>query len=90
MALMAVKIKIMPESPESDLKKIEEDAKQVLEKTGAKIHSIEIEPIAFGLKAVIIIFGWPEEKGLDLLEDELSAVEQVSSTEVLEMRRALG
>jgi len=87
---MAVKIKIMPESPESDLKKIEEDAKQVLEKTGAKIHSIEIEPIAFGLKAVIIIFGWPEEKGLDLLEDELSAVEQVSSTEVLEMRRALG
>jgi len=90
MALMAVKIKIMPESPESDLKKIEEDAKQVLEKTDAKIHSIEIEPIAFGLKAVIIIFGWPEEKGLDLLEDELSAVEQVSSTEVLEMRRALG
>jgi len=90
MALMAVKIKIMPEFPESDLKKIEEDAKQVLEKTGAKIHSIEIEPIAFGLKAVIIIFGWPEEKGLDLLEDELSAVEQVSSTEVLEMRRALG
>jgi len=87
---MAVKIKIMPESPESDLKKIEEDAKQVLEKTDAKIHSIEIEPIAFGLKAVIIIFGWPEEKGLDLLEDELSAVEQVSSTEVLEMRRALG
>ena len=87
---MAVKIKIMPEFPESDLKKIEEDAKQVLEKTGAKIHSIEIEPIAFGLKAVIIIFGWPEEKGLDLLEDELSAVEQVSSTEVLEMRRALG
>ena len=87
---MAVKIKIMPESPESDLKKIEEDAKQVLEKTGAKIHSIEIEPIAFGLKAVIIIFGWPQEKGLDLLEDELSAVEQVSSTEVLEMRRALG
>ena len=87
---MAVKIKIMPEFPESDLKKIEEDAKQVLEKTDAKIHSIEIEPIAFGLKAVIIIFGWPEEKGLDLLEDELSAVEQVSSTEVLEMRRALG
>jgi elongation factor 1-beta len=90
MAMMAVKVKLMPESPESDLKKIEEDAKQVLEKSGAKLHSVETEPIAFGLVAVLITFGWPEEKGMDIIEDELSSVEQVNSVEIVEMRRAIG
>lgn len=90
MAMMAVKVKIMPESPESNLKKIEQDIREVLEKTGAKIHSLEIEPIAFGLKAVIITFTWPEEQGTDIIEDELSAVEQVASAEIVEMRRAIG
>ena len=89
MGTAAVKIKIMPSSPEVNLQKIEEEAKSLLEQEGNNI-SFEQEPIAFGLKAVHASFGWPEEKGLDDIEEKLRQIEDVNSVNVIDIRRAIG
>ncbi|VVB82090.1 Elongation factor 1-beta [uncultured archaeon] len=90
MGIAAVKIKIMPTSPEVDLERIEETAKELVESMGGKNCNFEEEPIAFGLKAIIAFFAWPEELELEDLEDSLNSIEDVSSIQVIDMRRALG
>jgi len=90
MDVAAVKIKIMPNSPETDMKKIEQDVKILLEKQGVKNPGFEIQPIAFGLKALIILFGWPEEKELEELEEKLRKINDVSSVQLIDIRRAIG
>lgn len=90
MSIAAVKIKIMPETPEADMMKIERNAKAMLEKQGVKNPHFEIQPIAFGLKALIIMFGWPEEKPLEGLEEKLKKIKDVGSVQVIDIRRAIG
>lgn len=90
MGITAVKIKIMPTSPEVELKTIEKTAKSLIEKKSGKNCKFEEEPIAFGLKAVIVYFTWPEEIELESLEEELKAIEDVSSIQVMDMRRVFG
>lgn len=90
MGIAAVKIKLMPTSPEINLEEIEEKAKQIVEEKGGKNCQIEKQPIAFGLNALIILFAWPEEKELDSLENELKKIENVNSTQVIDIRRAIG
>ena len=79
MSVAAVKIKIMPSSPEANL-----------QKSQIKNPQFEVQPIAFGLKAVIVMFGWPEEKELDSLEEELRKIPNVSSVQIIDIRRAIG
>jgi elongation factor 1-beta len=90
MATAILKLKIMPESPETDLGAIEKKVKTALEKLGAKIHSVEKEPIAFGLVALIMTVVWPEETGTEDAENAVKAVEGVSSVEIIDYRRAFG
>ena len=90
MGIAAVKIKILPTSPESDIEKLKETVKSIVEKTGGKNCKFEEEPIAFGLKALIAFFAWPEELELESLENSLTSVEEVSSVQVIDMRRAFG
>ena len=90
MSIVAVKIKVMPESPETNLKELEEDVGEMLKNNDVKNPSFEIEPIAFGLKALIVMFGWPEEKELENLEEELNGIDGVGSIEVIDIRRAIG
>lgn len=85
-----VKIKLMPSSPETNLEEIKERAKSVIEENKGSNVYFEEEPIAFGLKAVIIFFIWPEEKELEKLEGFLEKIENVSSEQVIDMRRAIG
>ena len=85
-----MKIKIMPESPETDMGNMEKEAREVLEKEGVKNPGFEIQPIAFGLKAIVATFGWPEEKELDELEDKLSKIKDANSVQVIDIRRAIG
>ncbi len=90
MGTVAVKIKIMPDSPETDIKEIEGKVKETLNKAGSGNPQIEIQPIAFGLKALIVLFGWPEEKELEKLEEKMRKMKGVGSVEVIDMRRAIG
>jgi len=93
MAIAALKIKIMPDSPEADLSKIEESTKKIVkdfESENAKVHSIEIEDVAFGLKAMIVTFAWPEQIEQEKIEEKLRNIEHVESVEVVDFRRAVG
>ncbi|VVB83459.1 Elongation factor 1-beta [uncultured archaeon] len=90
MGIAAVKIKIFPTSPDVDLEELKKTIKSLVERTGGKNCSFEQEPIAFGLEAIIALFAWPEEIELQELEDSLNEIEEVSSIQVVDMRRAFG
>lgn len=90
MSIAAVKIKILPTSPDVDLDRLKVIIKEIVERTGGKNCNFEEEPIAFGLKALIAFFAWPEELELENLENSLNEIEDVSSLQVVDMRRAFG
>ncbi len=90
MTLAAIIIKIMPDSPDADLEHIRESAGKALEKEGALNISFEEKPIAFGLKAIMAKFGWPEEKDTSIIEDSISKLKHVSSVNIEDYRRAFG
>ena len=89
MGKISVKIKLMPSSPNGDLKKIKDDAKKNIENEKGNGCFFEEEPIAFGLKAVVVFFTYPEEKELDTLEQNLGKIKNVNSIQVVDIRRAM-
>ena len=94
MASAIVTLKLMPESPETDMDKMTEDAKKKIsdftEESSEQIK-VEKEPIAFGLVALKLMFVIDEDKGLpDSFTEDLESIENVSSVEVVDFRRALG
>ena len=90
MGTALIKIKLMPISPESNLDEIKQKAKLILEEKKGKHPEFEEEAIAFGLKAVITSFQLDENDELDPIEEELKKIENVSSVQVIDMRRAIG
>jgi len=92
MAKVIVTLKIMPQSPEVDLGEIEKKAKQkIIDFAGETETKTEIVPIAFGLKALNLMFVMDEEKGsTDFLETQVKDLDNVNSAEVTDVRRAIG
>jgi elongation factor 1-beta len=91
MARVIVTVTINPDSPDVDLKKLEDEAKLKLEKHGADYGKTEITPIGFGLKAVNIIFIMDESKGIpDELVDEIGKLAGVASARITDVRRTIG
>ena len=90
MAEIIITFKIMPEGLDVDLKKLERDVSQIIKRYG-DIGKVEIEEIAFGLRALKFIIVVDENKGgTDIIEDNLRNVEGVNSVEVVDVRRAIG
>jgi translation elongation factor aEF-1 beta len=90
MAIVAVIVKMMPESPSSNLENIKSLAQTEMEKEGAQNISFEEKPIAFGLKAVFLKMAWKEEKDTGIIEDKLAKIPEVSSVSIEDYRRAFG
>ena len=92
MANVVITLKIMPESPDTDLSKITEEAKaKITSFAGEGDMKTEEEPIAFGLKALKILFVMDESKGsTEELEKDISSLDGVNSVEVVDVRRAVG
>lgn len=90
MGTALVKIKIMPNSPDTDLEKIKDSAFLICEENKAKNMVFDEEPVAFGLKAVIAAFDIDESLPLEPIEQGFRKIENVSSAEVVDMRRAFG
>jgi len=76
MGNVAIKLKIMPESPDTDLEKIKEEISKKVE-----IKDSKIEPIAFGLSALKILIISSDE-GTEKIEKEIKDIEGVSDVEV--------
>jgi translation elongation factor aEF-1 beta len=88
--IVAVIVKIMPESPDSNLGRIKSEAMQELMDEGAQNISFETEEVAFGLQALKVKFAWPEDKDSSIFEDKLSKIREVSSAATVDYRRAFG
>jgi len=85
MGEVAAKIRVMPESAEQDLNKLKEDLKSAIPPI-AKLHGIVEQPIAFGLKALIVIVILDDKKGgMEETESALAKVPGVESVEVEEV-----
>ena len=92
MANAVITFKLMPESPEVDLKAIEEQGLAIAKKYGALGHmQAQQEPIAFGLKAVLILAMYRVD-GLDAEKaaEEMGKIPGVQHAEVARMDLALG
>ena len=92
MANAIVTVKIMPTSPEVDLEAVE---KKVLEEikafAGEGDTKSEIQPVAFGLNSLSIIFIMDESLGSpDVLAEKVEEIEGVNSAEIVDVRRAVG
>lgn len=93
MANAIVKFKLMPESPEVDFDSILEQAKEIATQTGAKGNvAHEVNPIAFGLKEVIVIgmYEMAEDFSSDKIAEKMSEIKGVSDAEVLAVDLAMG
>lgn len=90
MADVLITLKVMPEDIEVNLDNLYDEVARRIESFGGKVKSKEFQPVAFGLKAVIIKFyideakGWSEEH-----EEELTNIKGVNSVNVEEVRRAI-
>jgi len=90
MAVTALKIKILPESPDTNLEELGKQVEESLKKSGAvRIDKIEEEEIAFGLKALIVTLAWPESLETEKAE-QACQISGVSSCEIIDYRRAFG
>jgi len=92
MANAIITLKIMPESPDVDLDAIKVKALAEIETFAGKGDTkVEIEPIAFGLKALKIIFIMDESIGSpEPVEKKIAEIEGVNSAETVDVRRAVG
>jgi len=87
MGSYVVRVKVLPADPATDLEKIVESIKKNL---GAKglVKSETVEPIAFGLSAVILDIVAPESEGsIERVEKSVSSVPLVGQYEVVGVSR---
>lgn len=91
MADVVIVLKIMPESPSTDLAKLKKAAEKLITASGAKLYKDEIQPVAFGLNALLLTIVADEDKGsTDALEEQIGKVKGVESVMVTSVSRALG
>lgn len=91
MARVVVSLKIMPDSPDSDLKQIESNAAAEITAFGGDYAKADVQPVAFGLKSLTLLFIMDENKGsTEALEKRISAIPGISSVEVVDVRRTVG
>lgn len=92
MGTAVVTLKIMPESPEIDLKRIEDEAIKLINIfSDERQKKVDVQPVAFGLKSINITFLMNEEKGdTESLEKQIADIEGVNSVECTDVRRIIG
>ncbi len=92
MAKAIITFKLMPESPDTDLEAIKLEAEGIARDEGAIGQmQVKVEPIAFGLKAVMILAMYEVEgSDFDAIAEKMSKIEGVQNAEVAKMDLALG
>jgi translation elongation factor aEF-1 beta len=90
MGIIALRMKVLPSGLDVSLDTMKKSVESRLSSYGAKNISFTEEPIAFGLKALIVQVAWPEEKSTDDAENSLKEIEGASSVEIIDYRRAFG
>ncbi len=89
-----VTFKLMPESPDTDVEAIKVAAEKMAKEAGAKGETqAKIEPLAFGLKQVLVMgmYEMNDNADFDAICDKMKAeIDGVTQAEVANMDLALG
>jgi elongation factor 1-beta len=87
MGSYVIRLKVLPQDASTEHQKIVDSVGSALPKQ-AKIRGQKVEPIAFGLSAVIIDIVAPEEDGMvDKVEQSVAAAPLVGQSELLGVSR---
>lgn len=87
MGEVAAKLKIMPSGMDVDMNKLKDSLTKAIPQ-GVKLHGFAEEPIAFGLKALIVVVKVGDvEGGTEKVEEAFSKVKGVESVNVVELGR---
>jgi elongation factor 1-beta len=82
-----IRLKLLPQDTTTDPQKIVDSVSGILPKT-AQIRGQKVEPIAFGLSAVIVDIVAPEEEGvIDKIEEVVSKAPLVGQYELIGVSR---
>ncbi len=84
---VAATVKVMPTGTDVDYKSIQKGIEDIVKKYG-KVHSIEIKPLAFGLKSIEAVFLLNDgQGGIEEIEAAVSKLKGVGSIETLDVNR---
>jgi len=84
---VAARLRIMPKDVDVNLDEIKEKLTGIVEKHG-KIHSTEINPIAFGLNSLdVAILLNDSEGGMEEIEAEIGNLPGVGEVNVIDVNR---
>lgn len=91
MGTVLITYRIMPERADTDLNNYEEDIKKKISVFGGEVLKVWVEHIAFGLKALHVLFALDEHQGdTEHLEHALEELHYIQSVEVVDVRRQIG
>ncbi len=91
MAKVVVTLRIMPESPDVNLDKLQKEVLKIIKSAvGDTETKVEKEPIGFGLNALKILFVMDENKKTEGIESSIGNIDDVQSVDVTDVRRAIG
>lgn len=84
---LVVVFKLMPEGVETDLEAVKNEVRKLI-KAPAELQGFQVEPIAFGLKALKVTVVMDDaEGGPDMLEEELGRIDGVGGCSVADLGR---
>jgi elongation factor 1-beta len=87
MGEVAAKIRIMPSGIDVDLNKLKEALTNIIPE-GARLHGFSEEPVAFGLKALLVVVKVGDiEGGTEKVEEAFGKIKGVESVTVEELGR---
>ncbi len=88
MGEVAAKMKVMPETIETDLNELKEKLRAAVPEGVEVYGEIIEEPVAFGLKALIItIIVGDQEGGTEAIEEAFANVPGAENVQILELGR---
>lgn len=89
MGTALIQLKIMPSGLKVNLEELKKLVTDKISALGGEVTKFEEQDVAFGLKALIAFVRIDEDKDTSLVEDVMKDVEEVSSSDVVDYRRAI-
>ncbi len=84
---VAATVKVMPTGTDVDYKSIQKGIEDIVKKYG-KVHSMEVKPLAFGLKSIeAVILLNDGQGGIEEIESAVSKLKGVGSIETVDVNR---
>ena len=91
MGTAGIQFKIMPEGVDTNFEELKAKVREAVESFESGVfNGAKEEPIAFGLKALIVTIALSEDEESDAVESALSEISGVSSVELIDYRRVVG